>query len=418
MTTNPTNRSIPNLSPSLSPSLASSLASSSSSTDFPTEMLPNSSSTIISTNASKNLIHSNKEEQKQSCSNQSNLNLTLRYLVAVCQTNFPNPTNRMEIIDRTRKMLGMIDRVVIGYRPFGIVRLVTFPEFAHAAPIYETVDELLDKLAIEIPNDYTEMYHKKAKEYGIYIQTGSFLEKSPRYPGHVFNTTCLIGPEGLIYRYRKVHPWIPWEVHTSPHDLKDYTEPLFPVTNTEIGRIGTAICYDWLFPEAIRELALQGAEILIRVSAYMDPWGATPPMDWWTLINRTRALENIAYVAASNQGAEAHHYPPFSWPGGSMVVDFDGRILAQADPGPGEKIVVAPIDIHSLRDERERRSGHHMLGHLRSEAYKMARNNYYPGSGLHQFPLSIEQNEQAIKIGKQNWHNAFTPRDQEDRSSG
>ncbi len=77
----------------------------------------------------------------------------------------------------------------------------------------------------------------------------------------------------------------------------------------------------------------------------MDPWGATPPMDWWTLFNRARAVENFAFVVAANQGASAQNYPPFSWPGGSMIVDFDGRILAQADPGPGEKIVVGPIDL-------------------------------------------------------------------------
>ncbi len=119
-----------------------------------------------------------------------------------------------------------------------------------------------------------------------------------------------------------------------------------------------AICYDWLFPEALRQLTANGAEVLIRVSAYMDPWGATPPMDWWTVVNRCRALENVAYVVAANQGASLAHYPPFSWPGGSMVVDFDGRILAQADPGPGEKIVVAAVDVDALRHERAVRRGH------------------------------------------------------------
>ncbi len=58
-----------------------------------------------------------------------------------------------------------------------------------------------------------------------------------------------------------------------------------------------------------------------------------------------RAIENIAYVVAANQGASLRHYPPYSWPGGSQVVDFDGRMLAEASPGPGERIVVAPIDI-------------------------------------------------------------------------
>ncbi len=64
-----------------------------------------------------------------------------------------------------------------------------------------------------------------------------------------------------------------------------------------------------------------------------------------------------------------------------MVGDFDGRILAQADPGPGEKIVVAPIDLAALRAERKRRSGHHLLSHLRTEAYTglYTRTIYPPG---------------------------------------
>jgi predicted amidohydrolase len=302
-----------------------------------------------------------------------------RYLAAACQTDRPNPRHRFDIPANVSHMLAMAERAVVGYRPFGDVRLVVFPEFAHAAPVYETAGELLDKLAVPIPNEHTDRYHKFCRQHDVYIQTGSFLESDARFPGRVFNATCLIGPDGLLSRYRKVNPWLPWEVHTSPHDLPDYPDALFPVAETEIGRIGAAICYDWLFPEAIRELAVQGAEILVRVSAYMDPWGATPPMDWWTVVNRCRAIENMAYVVASNQAASADNYPPFSWPGGSMVVDYDGRILSQADPGPGEKIVVGPVDLAALRAERDRRSGHHMLNHLRAEAYPLQRRPAYPG---------------------------------------
>ena len=57
----------------------------------------------------------------------------------------------------------------------------------------------------------------------------------------------------------------------------------------------------------------------------------------------------MAYVVAANQGAKYENYPPFSWPGGSMIVDFDGRILSQAEPGPGDRIVVGPIDLAALR---------------------------------------------------------------------
>jgi predicted amidohydrolase len=326
----------------------------------------------------------------------------IRYYAAACQTDLPNPRHREDIPRQVDHMVAMIDRAVLGYAPFFQVRLVVFPEFGHAAPIYPTVGELFDRLAVPIPNEHTERYRQKARQHNIYIQTASFLERDDRYPGQVFNTTCLIGPEGLLSRYRKVHTWIPWEVHASPHDLPGYREEFFPVAETEIGRLGVAICYDWLFPEAIRQLALAGAEVLIRVSAYMDPWGATPPMDWWTVVNRCRALENLAYVVATNQGARADYYPPFSWPGGSMVVDYDGRILAQADPGPGEKIVVGPIDLAALRAERERRRGHHMLAHLRMEAYTAYRRTIYPGSlseGTE--TLSIEGTERAIAAGQQ-----------------
>ncbi len=334
---------------------------------------------------------------------------TLRYAAAACQTDCPNPVDRSGIASAVNRMLATIDRAVLGYEPFMTVRLVVFPEFAHAAPIYPTAEELYDKLAVTIPNEHTERYHRKAREHGIYIQTGSFLERAEKYPGHVFNTTCLIGPDGLLTRYRKVHPWIPWEVHTSPHDLPGYDEPLFPVADTEIGRLGAATCYDWLFPEAIRQLALGGAEVLLRVSAYMDPWGATPPLDWWTLINRCRAVENLAYVVASNQGASAHHYPPFTWPGGSMIVDYDGRILSQADPGPGEKVVVGPIDVAALRHERERRRGHQMLAHLRTEAYKGYGQSIYPGSTVDGRPPTLESNERAVVAGRNRLANFLEP---------
>src|SRR6516164_757113 len=122
----------------------------------------------------------------------------IRYYAAACQTSMPNPRDRSGIHTQVDHMLAMIDRAVLGYAPFFPVRLVVFPEFGHAAPIYPTAEELLDRLAVSIPNEHTDRYHQKAKELGIYIQTASFLEKDDRYPSQVFNTTCFIGPDGLL----------------------------------------------------------------------------------------------------------------------------------------------------------------------------------------------------------------------------
>src|ERR1700759_908207 len=127
----------------------------------------------------------------------------IRYSAAACQTDMPNPVTRREMRHNTDRMLAMIDAAVAGAAPFLPVRLVVFPEFAHAAPVFPTVEELRQKLAIEIPNEHTERLEQKAREHDVYIQSGSMIELDPKYPNVVFNTTCLIGPQVVLYKYRK-----------------------------------------------------------------------------------------------------------------------------------------------------------------------------------------------------------------------
>jgi formamidase len=71
----------------------------------------------------------------------------LRYSVAACQTDLANPGERRAMRINTDRMLSMIDSAVAGSAPFLPVRLVMFPEFAHAAPVSPTVVELIEKLA-------------------------------------------------------------------------------------------------------------------------------------------------------------------------------------------------------------------------------------------------------------------------------
>ena len=77
-----------------------------------------------------------------------------------------------------------------------------------------------------------------------------------------------------------------------------------------------------------------------------------------------------------------------------MIVDFEGRILAQAETGGGERIVIAPVDIHALRQERQRRYGHHMLAHLRTKAYGYLQK---PGLGApSKHPISVDETRKRI----------------------
>ena len=84
-----------------------------------------------------------------------------------------------------------------------------------------------------------------------------------------------------------------------------------------------------------------------------------------------------------------------------MVVDFEGRVLTKASEGHGEKIVVAPIDISALRHERETRKGHHLLAHLRTEAYPIYQKHIYPPK-FENDELSYKENLERIANAKKN----------------
>ena len=85
-----------------------------------------------------------------------------------------------------------------------------------------------------------------------------------------------------------------------------------------------------------------------------------------------------------------------------MVVDYDGRILTQASPGPGERIVVAPINIEMLRHERKTRRAHQMLAHLRTEAYPFYSKALFPGETLDRpEDLTVTELEKRIDAAKQ-----------------
>ena len=326
--------------------------------------------------------------------------MSLRYSAAACRPTWPTRSIARQMRGNTDRMLSMIDAAVAGSAPFLPVRLVVFPEFAHAAPVFPTVESCCEKLAVPIPNEHTDRLAEGAGARRLHpervdARSGSAVagrrlqHDVPDWTGR----DSLQVPQG--------QPVDSLRGPRSPHDLRRYDEPLFPVADTPIGRIGCAICYDWLFPEAIRQLAANGAEVLVRVSAYMDPWGATEPMNWWTIVNRCRALENTAYVVAANQGASLRHYPPYSWPGGSQVVDFDGRLLAEASPGPGERIVVAPIDISAVRHERDASGPPHAVA-LADRGVPVYGRHVYPPAVPGSAPdvLSYERNNLLIDTAK------------------
>jgi len=291
----------------------------------------------------------------------------MNYLVACCQLDLQSIDGRDGIRSRVNKMLRMIEDVVIGYKDYLPVRLIVFPEFSISSIPCNSSNELIDKVALPADNEFVDSFVESAAKHNIVINLGTFIEKRSD-DNAVFNTSITVDKNGPIISYRKLNPFIPLEPVHSPHDLEDYDDSWLPVADTEIGSLATQICYDARFPEMSRVLRFKGAELIMVPSAFMEPWGVRPPMDVWSVALRGRAIENSVFVVGCSLASSYSNHPPFSWTGGSMIVDYEGRIVAQA-AGNTEQILVAPININELRSFREL-TNLFSPNHLRTEIYK------------------------------------------------
>ena len=218
----------------------------------------------------------------------------IRYAVAACQTDLPNPLDRRDMRGNTDRMLAMIDHAVAGSRPFLPVRLIVFPEFAHSAPVFADAVELADKLAVPIPNEHTDRLERKAREHDVYIQSGSMIEQDPAWPGVVFNATCLVGPGGILYRYRKVNPWIPYEVHASPHDLPGYDEELFPVADTLTNSAWVAITVAYVAVWGIARRQHKSWLLGLPFAAIVSAYGVKRLLAWRRGVSFAAGLRRLA----------------------------------------------------------------------------------------------------------------------------
>jgi deaminated glutathione amidase len=202
-----------------------------------------------------------------------------------------------------------------------------------------------------------------ARELGIAICAGSIAERSDD-PGHSFNTSVLISPEGEdLGIYRKIHLF-DVDVEGVAYRESDHERPgsdvvvAGPVGDDGLS-VGMSVCYDVRFPELYRALALGGADVVTVPAAFTVPTGRAH----WKVLQRARAIENQVFVIAPNQVGEAPpHYD--SW-GHSIVVGPSGKVLASGD-GSEAQVVVADLD----PAERERvREAMPLLSHRRPETY-------------------------------------------------
>ena len=155
---------------------------------------------------------------------------------------------------------------------------------------------------------------------------------------NVYNSAVLVGPEGLVAHYRKIHLFSNEKQWFAPGDTP------FPVEDIGPAKVGIMICFDHLFPESARTLALKGAEIIAHPSNLVMPVYAQVTM-------RARALENGVFTVTANRvGIEARTYETLRFTGESQIVSPSGEILAHS-PAEGQDVQVVEIDPTQARDK-------------------------------------------------------------------
>lgn len=183
-----------------------------------------------------------------------------------------------------------------------------------------------------------------AREQGVYLVAGSIPERDD---DKIYNTSFIINPQGeVIGSHRKLHLFdvdVPEGITFKESDTLTAGDKV-TVRDTDLARIGVAICYDIRFPELSRLLALEGVELMVLPGAFNMTTG---PVHWETLI-RSRAIDNQFFLAAASPARDTSaSYVAY---GHSMIVDPWGEVLAEA--GSGEEIIYADIQLNRIKEVR------------------------------------------------------------------
>ena len=234
------------------------------------------------------------------------------------------------------------------------VQLVVFPEtfvplyptgsWAHEAARFDGFDEMWNRLwhnSVDVPGPHVDKLVAACAEHDIYCVIGVNERESAR-PGSLYNTIVLLGPEGLLWKHRKLMPTMHERLFHGIGSGQDLT-----VTETGVGRIGGLICWENRMPLARYEIYRQGVQIWVAPTA--------DDSDGWIASMRHIAIEAGAFVISAPQYIPRSAFPddfPIQLPddevlgrgGASIFEPVGGRAIA----GPlydQEGIVTADIDL-------------------------------------------------------------------------
>ncbi|MBI3464187.1 MAG: carbon-nitrogen hydrolase family protein [Planctomycetes bacterium] len=249
---------------------------------------------------------------------------------------------------KDRNLVRILDYLEVASQ--ALARLTVFPECALTGYCFDSREEAWPH-AEEVPGPSVEALGRACRRLGVFAVMGMLERASDR----LFNTCVLVGPQGLLGSYRKIHlPFLGIDRFNDPGDRP------FQVWDLGGLRVGMNICYDGSFPESARVMTLLGADLIALPTNW--PSGSDCAKDHMVA---TRAMENTVYYAAVNRVGEERGT---RFIGGSRICDPLGQTLAvagdddaavlyaDADPARArEKQIVRVAGSHEINRIRDRR---------------------------------------------------------------
>ncbi len=229
--------------------------------------------------------------------------------------------------------------------------LFVLPELALSGYVFESREEA-ESLAQDPDAEEFAALASAGAERGAAIVVG-FAERAG---DSLYNSSVLLAPDGSRSVYRKIHLFNDEKRIFDPGDR--------PPAVVDVGgaRLGMMICFDWIFPETARTLALLGADVLCHPANLVLPYCQRAMV--------TRCIENRVFAVTANRvGTEERAGQSWTFTGQSEIVAQNGEILAKAAP-EGEAVIVADI-AHEEARNRLVTPANHIIEDRRPELYRL-----------------------------------------------
>jgi N-carbamoylputrescine amidase len=236
-------------------------------------------------------------------------------------------------------------------------RLIVLPELCNTGYMFASREEAFE-LAELVPGGQTcAAWIRIAADRNLYLVAGI----TEREGQALYNTSTLIGPNGFIGKFRKMHLWNEENLYFEPGNLG------YPVFQTSIGRIGSFICYDGWFPESYRLCALQGADIVCIPTNWVPIPGQDPKREVMAnILCMAAAHSNSMFVAAADRvGVERGQL----FNGRSLIVSYTGWPVGGPASADQEEIIYAEINLADARRKRNWNEYNQVLRDRRTDVY-------------------------------------------------